>query len=203
MSSCGSATANSGSIFFARRTCRKNSGRRCCRSIDKSEREPREKTAATTWPAGRAGFQDSRWRRQERETGSARRRAAGSRPGRFREDRSRDRARACLLFRRRLRGVRSRRKTARARRRRPLRQPDPAAQRRRGLAARARLCHGRRRSRRIDRRNPGRQSEDGRSHRRSNRTSTSTSSSRRKSAAPMRSRRSRRCATAAIASIIR
>ena len=117
-------------------------------AIDKSEREPREKTAARLGALAEPVFKildgGGKSEKLERLVAALRR----SRAGRVCEDRSRDRARACLLFRRRLRGVRSRRQTARARRRRPLRQFDSTAQRRRRLTARARLCHGRRRSRR-------------------------------------------------------
>ena len=119
--------------------------------IDKSEREPREKTAARLGPLADPVFEilDGK--------GSSEKlvrllNALGARGlAEFVQIDLGDRAGSGLLFRNRLRGVRSRRKTAGSCRRWPLRQPDWPAQRRRRFVTRHRFRHGRCGPGRIDR----------------------------------------------------
>ena len=198
MSSSGSAIASSGSIFCASRMCRRSNGRRRWRSIDKSEREPREKTARATralWPRRSSKSSNGGGRSEKLDQlveGSARIAASAE----FVAGRSPDRARARLLHRRGFRSLRSRRQAARDRRRRTLRQSDRATQRRCGLIPGARLCHGRCRSGRADSRDtPQRATKMEAGDRARAAARRLCRRSPRKSVAPMRSRRSRRCAT--------
>ena len=77
-------------------------------AIDKSEREPREKTAEKLGPLADGGLRHPRRRRQrqKRAPRHGRGRPAPSRPAGLREARLHRRARPRLLHRRRLRGLR-------------------------------------------------------------------------------------------------
>ena len=172
-------------------------------AIDKSEREPREKTAEKLGSLSEAVFAvlDGGGKSEKLEQVADGLRARGL--DGFRENRSRDRARPRLLHRDCFRGVRSRGKISRARRRRTLRQPHRAVERRRCFVAGGRICHGRRRSGRIDCGDSGGARTEPRRQTHATATSMFTSSSRKKNGGRTRSRSCKRCASKNIASISR
>ena len=171
--------------------------------IDKSEREPREKTSERLGPLAGPVFEvlDGGGRSEKLEL--LVQQLGTTRPGRLREGRPLDRPRARLLHRRRLRGFRSRRSAARDRRRRPLRQTDRAIERRRRFAAGGRIRHGRRRARRTDQRNARGLYAASPMSSGSRARSIFTSSSRRRNAGLRRCANCSNCATPAGGSIFR
>ena len=111
-------------------------------AIDKSEREPREKTAEKLGSLSRTGLAilDGGGGSEKLEQVVEGLRARGL--DEFVENRSADRARPRLLHRDCFRGVRSRREISRNRRRRTLRQSHRAIERRQRFVAGSGICHG-------------------------------------------------------------